>query len=62
MVGEQGVELFTPDRNGSIIPNDKLGAGPTSVTNNFGGITINDRGDVDYFMEKLARVMQLGKL
>jgi len=35
IVGEKGPELFTPSRNGAIVPNDKLGGGNnTSITVN----------------------------
>ena len=39
MVGEQGPELFMPDRPGSIIPNDDIAEGaPTNVTFNINAI------------------------
>lgn len=34
-VGESGIELFTPNQNGTIIPNNQLGNGATEVTINF---------------------------
>jgi hypothetical protein len=33
IVGERGAELFVPNRNGTIIPNDKLGGGSPVVVN-----------------------------
>ncbi len=33
MVGERGAELFVPNRNGAIVPNDKLGGGAGVVVN-----------------------------
>lgn len=42
LVGEQGAELFVPQTNGRIIPNDRLGGG-SSVTN----ININVTGALD---------------
>ena len=39
MVGEQGPELFVPDRPGRIVPNDDIAAGaPTNVTFNINAI------------------------
>jgi tape measure domain-containing protein len=35
MTGEQGVELFVPRTNGTIIPNNQLGGGSAPVTNNY---------------------------
>jgi len=61
VVGERGREMFTPNTNGKITPNDEMGKfGKLEI--NFGGVVINDRGDVDYFMEQLARNMELGKV
>lgn len=34
MVGEEGPELFTPQRSGQIIPNDKLGGGGVTIVVN----------------------------
>ena len=33
IVGERGAELFVPNRNGAIVPNDKLGGGNPVVVN-----------------------------
>jgi len=37
LVGENGPELFIPNRSGTIIPNNQLGSlgGTTNVTNNY---------------------------
>jgi len=43
-VGESGVELFTPDQSGTIIPNDQLGS--NEVTINF-NITATDASSFD---------------
>lgn len=43
LVGEQGAELFVPQINGRIIPNNELGAGGGNVTN----ININVSGAID---------------
>lgn len=42
VVGERGAELFVPNTNGTIIPNDRLGGG--GVVNNF---NINVSGAID---------------
>ena len=34
MVGERGPELFVPGRSGSIVPNDKMGGGESSIVVN----------------------------
>lgn len=33
IVGERGAELFVPNRNGTIVPNDKLGGGSPVIVN-----------------------------
>lgn len=43
IVGERGPELFVPGASGTIIPNNKLSTGGTTI--NLGGITINGGGD-----------------
>ncbi len=45
MVGERGPELFTPSRSGSIIPNDAMGGGGTSVVVNVDASGSNVQGD-----------------
>jgi len=42
MVGENGPELFSSDRGGTITPNHKLGGGGTSITINISGNTLLD--------------------
>jgi len=37
LVGEKGPEMFTPNENGKIIPNNKLGAGGVTITNIING-------------------------
>lgn len=37
LVGENGPELFTPNRNGYIVPNEELSASRESITVNIGG-------------------------
>jgi len=45
MVGERGPELFMPSRGGSIIPNNALGGGSTSVVVNVDASGSNVQGD-----------------
>ena len=45
MVGERGPELFMPSRGGSIIPNNALGGGGTSVVVNVDASGSNVQGD-----------------
>jgi len=42
MVGEAGKELFRPSTNGTIVPNDQLGGGSTTV--NFNITTVDAKG------------------
>jgi len=37
LVGEQGAELFVPSSSGSIVPNNKLGGGSTTININVSG-------------------------
>ena len=43
LVGERGPEIFVPKISGTIIPNNKLSAGGTTI--NLGGITISGNAD-----------------
>jgi phage-related minor tail protein len=45
MVGERGPELFTPKHGGSIIPNNALGGGSTSVVVNVDASGSSVQGD-----------------
>jgi tape measure domain-containing protein len=45
LVGERGPELFTPSRGGSIIPNNALGGGSTSVVVNVDANGSSVQGD-----------------
>lgn len=42
LVGERGPELFVPDSAGTIVPNDQLGGGSTTV--NFNITTVDAKG------------------
>ena len=45
LVGERGPELFTPSRGGSIIPNNALGGGSTSIVVNVDASGSSVQGD-----------------
>ena len=45
MVGERGPELFTPKHGGSIVPNNALGGGSTSVVVNVDASGSSVQGD-----------------
>jgi len=49
IVGENGPELFVPNNNGSIIPNNRMGGGSTSVTYNIQAV------DAPSFQALIAR-------
>lgn len=55
-VGEKGRELFVPNSNGTIIPNNKLGGMGNTFT---GNIYLGDSGAVKTFFDKLDRNIQL---
>jgi len=47
LVGERGPELFVPNQNGSIIPNNKMGGG--------GGVTVNQTINVSTGVQQTVR-------
>jgi hypothetical protein len=53
LVGEQGPELFTPSRNGSITPNHSLGSGRGSVIN----LTVNGAIDPEGTARAIINVL-----
>jgi hypothetical protein len=53
LVGEQGPELFTPKRNGSIIPNGSLGGGRGTVIN----LTVNGAIDPEGTARAIINVL-----
>lgn len=63
MVWERWPELFVPKMNGTIIPN---GSTSPTVNINMGWMTVNNRWDADYLVDKikntLIRELQLSKL
>lgn len=56
LVGERGPEIFSPNTNGKIIPNNKVGNGGGG-----GGIVININGDVtgNEIVEKVKRALMM---
>jgi len=63
MVWEKWPELFVPKTNGTIMPN---GTPSPTININMWGMTVNNRWDADYFVEKIRstfiRELQLSKL
>ena len=51
VVGEKGPELFVPKRSGTIIPNDKLGGGSTSINVNVDASGSSVQGDTQQSKE-----------
>jgi len=45
VVGEKGPELFVPQGSGSIVPNDQMGGGATTI--NFNNATVRNDSDLD---------------
>lgn len=63
LVGESGPELFTPDRSGSIVPNDQLqGRGAASVTINqtITGVDFGDERTIRRVASGLAETTRRG--
>lgn len=60
LVGERWPELFTPRTSGSITPNNQLWWSTISI--NFGGVSVRNDSDVDMIVNKLTRELQLYKL
>jgi hypothetical protein len=60
LVGEQGPELFTAPRDGSIIPNS--GSSSSTIQINMGGVTIRNEADMDTLINKMTRQLQLYKM
>lgn len=54
-VGEQGPEIFTPHRNGYIIPNDEIPGRETSIIINFEGDVIGDERSVRSMVTKAVK-------
>ncbi len=66
VVGERGPELFVPSTKGTIIPNNKLGAGGGNTTNNMITVNVDASGssvqgngsEADQFGSLIAGVVQ----
>jgi len=57
VVGEEGPELFIPNSNGTVIPNDEMTSGGRGVKGGGQNVTINFQVtalDADSFSDKLA--------
>lgn len=63
IVGEQGPELFVPGQSGTIVPNDKLSSGGSTVFNfNFQGATItNEEELINKITNVLSRQLELAQ-
>jgi len=57
-VGERGMELFTPDRSGYIVPNHRLGGGGLALTVNVNGST-DPEETRRHVMEGIASAMPM---
>jgi hypothetical protein len=55
MVGERGPELFTPNTNGTIIPNNRLGGG--SATGTVINLTVNGAIDSESTARQIVRIL-----
>lgn len=62
LVGENGPELFTPDRSGSVVRNGGFGGSP-NISINLGGVVVREAADIDRIVsrvsEELSRKMDL---
>jgi hypothetical protein len=62
LVGEKGAEIFVPNGNGTIIPNDKLGGGSGQVVNQTinvtTGVSQTVRAEIANLMPQIIRAAQ----
>ena len=58
MVGEQGPEMFVPDRAGTIIPNDDIVA-PTAVNATFNISTVDATGVEDLLTNQRGNIIDM---
>ena len=58
MVGEQGPEMFVPDRAGTIIPNDDIVA-PTAVNATFNISTVDATGVEDLLTNQRGHIIDM---
>ena len=57
MVGERGQEMFVPNQSGSIIPNDKMGAGGVVINQTINvttGVQQTVRAEIATLMPQIA--------
>jgi TP901 family phage tail tape measure protein len=59
IVGERGRELFIPNQNGYIVPNNRLGGGGVNVTINANTLNMRNADDADALSRELANKVQL---
>ena len=57
LVGEKGPELFLPDSAGTIVPNDQLGGGSTTV--NFNITTVDAKGFNELLVNSRGMIVNL---
>ena len=57
LVGERGAELFVPDSAGTIVPNDQLGGGSTTV--NFNITTVDAKGFNELLVNSRGMIVNL---
>ena len=61
MVGERGAEMFIPNKQGSIVPADKMSAGGDSVTINLNVSTGVSQTVRTELMEMMPRIQEMAK-
>ena len=61
VVWEKWPELFVPNSNGTIVPNNKLWASSTTITINMWWVVIREEADINKIANALARIIQKRK-
>ena len=59
LVGERGPELFVPKTDGTVIPNHRLGGGPSVTVNQ--SITIDSRSDQATILAAMNQAKEMAK-
>ena len=54
MVGERGPELFVPNTNGTIVPNNSLGGNTINI--NLGGVSVRNDQDINALTQKIEEI------
>lgn len=54
MVGERGPELFVPNTNGTIVPNNSLGGNTINI--NLGGVSVRNDQDINTLTQKIEEI------